>query len=169
MQNVEFKCELRDPELAASILRKLGATHIATLDQTDTYFRVTDGRLKRRESRGEPTEWIFYSRDNISRPKVSKFMIYTEEEARSRFGERPLPVWVVVSKKRQLWMLTGVRVHLDEVAGLGHFLEFEAMVSRRQNAAQRHQDIEALRVALGPTLGEPIACGYSDLIAAEAA
>lgn len=169
MKNVEFKCELRDPDLAAAVCRQLGATHVATLNQTDTYFRIADGRLKKRECPGEPAEWIFYARDDASAPKISQFMIYSEEEARSRFGERPLPVWIVVRKRRELYMLGGVRIHLDTVEGLGSFLEFEALVSRNQTVPQRRAEVDKLRAAFGPALGEAIACGYSDLLAAEAA
>jgi adenylate cyclase class IV len=169
MQNVEFKAELRDPDLAAAVCRSLGATHVATLNQTDTYYRVTEGRLKKRECPGEPPEWIFYAREDRPHPKLSKFTIYSDHEARTRFGERHMPVWLVVKKQRQLYMLGGVRIHLDSVEGLGTFIEFEALVSRNQNVAQRHHDVEKLRQAFGPALGEPIACGYSDLMASEAA
>jgi len=167
MQNIEFKCELRDRELADAVCRRLGAVHVATLEQTDTYFRIPDGRLKRRECVGEPTEWIFYSRDDMSRPRVSRFTLYTDEEARERFGERPLPVWVVVSKTRDLWLKGAVRIHLDRVDGLGEFFELEAMVSKKHNAARCQKSIEEMRAAFGPALGEPISQSYSDLIAAE--
>ena len=44
-------------------------------------MRVTNGRLKRRECPGEPTEVIFYERPNKSGPRLSNFTIYTEEQA----------------------------------------------------------------------------------------
>ncbi len=169
MQNVEFKCELRDPELATAVCRNLGAVHIATLEQTDTYYRIPDGRLKKRECRGEPTEWIFYNRDDIARAKISHFRIYSEAEAKARFGERPLPVWVEVVKRRELWMYKMVRIHLDEVVGLGHFFELEAMVTRRQNVARCHEIVQELRQKFAPTFGELIAVSYSDLLAQDAA
>ena len=49
MHNVEFKSELRDLELAQSICKAMGATHAEILEQTDTYYKVPSGRLKRRE------------------------------------------------------------------------------------------------------------------------
>ncbi len=167
MQNVEFKCELRDPDLAGAICRRIGAVHVASLVQQDTYYRATDGRLKKRESSGEPTEWIFYNRSNETRPRLSQFTIYSENEARDRFGAEPLPVWVIVRKRRDLWMKDAVRIHIDAVESLGWFLEFEAMVSRRNNVARCHAAIEELRRQFAPTTGEAISCGYGDLIAAE--
>ena len=78
-----------------------------------------------------------------------------------------LPVWIVVKKHREVFMLGNVRIHLDRVEGLGAFLEFEALVSRDHPEAGCHEALADLRAGLGPVLGEPIACGYSDLVAAE--
>lgn len=168
MHNVEYKAELRDLPLARSICRALKASPIITMEQTDTYFRIPSGRLKKRECPGEPTEYIFYDRPDRTRAKLSHFVIYTETQALERFGIQPLPVWVIVKKRRELYMLGSVRIHLDTVEGLGHFLEFEAMVSVSFNIAKCHEAIDKLKKALGPALGEPIACGYSDLLANEA-
>ena len=170
MQNVEFKAELREPELARAALRRLGAAAVATVQQTDTYFRVASGRLKRRETKyegvDEPVEIIHYERHDRSQPKISKFHIFTEDQAAERFGTLPLPVWVVVEKTREIFMKGGVRIHLDHVEGLGRFIEFEALVSKTQNVARCHEVLAELRAAVAPTLGEAISVSYSDLIAA---
>src|SRR5262245_27986622 len=141
MQNVEYKAELRDIGLARTICRAVGARRMATLDQTDTYFRVPDARLKKRETVGLETQYVFYQRRSGAGPKVSKYVLYTEPEALERFGTTPLPVWVIVKKKRELYALENVRIHLDTVERLGTFLEFEAVVSRRR-------DVAACRAAL---------------------
>lgn len=167
MHNVEFKAELRDARLAQAIARGLGATWVTTLEQTDTYYRVPAGRLKKRETPGEPAEFISYERADRTHPKLSHFTIYTEAQARERFGERPLPVWLVVRKTRELFLLGNVRIHLDTVEGLGSFIEFEALVSTSHNVAACHQAIADLRRQFGPAMGESIGCGYSDLLAKE--
>ena len=71
MQNVEYKAELRDPSLARTIAATIGAIKVDTLRQTDTYFRVPDAKLKKRETLGHPTEWVFYNRPGRSRLKRS--------------------------------------------------------------------------------------------------
>ena len=86
MQNLEFKAELRDPAIAPSICRKIGATHAETLEQTDTYYRMPDARLKRRECPGHPTEYILYHRKDHAGPRLSRYTIYTEQQALERFG-----------------------------------------------------------------------------------
>lgn len=165
MRNVEFKAELRDLPLAMSACTSLGARYIGLLEQTDTYYRVADARLKKRETTGEPTEWIFYERPNSSSPKVSQFMIYSEAEAMERFGITPPPVWVVVKKARELLLLGNVRIHLDIVRDLGSFVELEAMVTKACDEDHCRKAVARIRAALGPMLGEPISCGYSDMLA----
>ncbi len=165
MQNVEYKAELRDPALARAVCARIGATFVGTLRQTDTYYRIPDGRLKKRETEGAPLEFIFYHRANRLRPKLSHYTIYDEAAAAARFGLLPLPIWVTVRKSRDLWMYREVRIHLDEVDGLGAFLEFEAIVSSDRHVGVCHQLVEELREHFKPTLGEPVSASYSDMIA----
>ncbi len=169
MQNVEFKCELREPEVARSVCARLGARVVGIVEQRDTYYRVFDGRLKKRESTGDPTEWIKYHRQDRVTNKVSHFTLYSEEEALERFGARPMPVWLIVEKTREVWMLDHVRIHLDRVKHLGSFLELEALVTRKQHLGEAHRRVNELRLAFGPILGEPIASSYSDLLDQHAA
>jgi len=175
MKNVEFKAELRDVALAEAIVRKLGGRFVMTMRQTDTYYKVVRGRLKKRETEilnpagtpADPPEIIFYERPDALRPKVSEFTIFTEEQARRRYGQEPLPVWLVVTKVRQLYMLGPTRIHLDDVDGLGRFVEFESMVSSSNPEAEAMKHNVMLREALTHVLGEPLAASYSDMLANE--
>lgn len=167
MHNVEIKAELRDLPLARAICHALKATKIATLEQTDTYYKLATGRLKKRECVGEPTEYVFYDRENRARPRLSHFTIYSENEASERFGATPMPVWVVVKKTRELYMLGSVRIHLDSVQDLGTFIEFEALVSPSNNVARCHESVAGLRGSFAPVMGEIIAVSYSDMIAGQ--
>lgn len=169
MQNVEIKAELREPEIARAICRKIGALHVATIEQTDTYFRISTGRLKKRESSEDPTEWIFYNRDDLAAARTSHYRIYSEDEAQEHFGRTALPVWIIVKKRRELWLAGSVRIHIDDVENLGRFIEFEAVVTRSKHSGKCHQAVAMLRREFAPALGEPIACSYSDLLAAETA
>ncbi len=178
MQNVEYKAELKDLSLARSIVRALGAQFVGVLEQTDRYYRLPEparrpkrpaaspARLKKRETVGEPTQWIYYERANAANPKLSGFKIYTEQEAAERFGPGPFEERAVVRKRRELYMLGHIRIHLDRVEGLGEFLEFEAMVSARQSQGACREAVERLRRELAPALGEAIGVGYADLIEA---
>ncbi len=166
MRNVEFKCELRDADAARAQCRALGARLFERITQKDTYFTQADGRLKRREIDGDEVEWILYQRPNRAGAKLSDYSIYSEEEAEARFGKRLLRhPWVEVVKTREVWLFKNIRVHLDEVEGLGPFLEFEAQVTDEHDEASCTAEVAELRAAFGPILGEAIAESYSDLMA----
>ncbi len=188
MQNVEIKAELRDIDLARELLRAIQASKIGVLRHTDTYYKVAEGRFKKREAEldgmREPVEYIHYTRADLARPRLSHFKIYAEEQAREHFGmlaigagadfettelstatSGSLPVWVIVRKVRELWMVGNVRVHLDQVESLGTFIELEALVSTSQHVGKCHEAIAELRAHLSPVMGELIVSSYADMMA----
>jgi adenylate cyclase class IV len=165
MQNVEFKAELRDIQAARQQCRVLGADHEQTVKQVDTYYKLADGRLKRRQVGGEDAEWIFYHRPDRIPPKLSSYVILTDEQARRRWGTHSLTAWVVVTKTRESWLLGDIRIHLDDVEHLGRYIEFEAAVGKNATIDACDKILGELRKAFGPTLGEPVAVSYCDLIA----
>lgn len=167
MQNVEFKAELRDPSLARVICQRAQAVRVGEVRQTDTYYRIPEGRLKKREAEGEPVEYVFYHRADRVRPAISQFTIYSEDDAKKRFGQLPLPVWLTVRKTREIWIHRNARIHLDHVESLGWFLEIEALVSPTNNVGRCHTVLARIREMLTPAVGEPIATSYADLIANE--
>ncbi len=165
MQNIEFKAELRDPAVARQQCKVFGAHHIGNLHQTDTYYKLTDGRLKKREAPGEPIEWIYYHRPDSVKPRMSNYSILTDDQARRRWGTKSLRQWLIVVKKRELWMVDNVRIHLDDVDQLGKFIEFEAIVSKNRDVKECHLAVNHLREVFGPVMGEPVAPSYCDLMA----
>ncbi|MCB9846604.1 MAG: class IV adenylate cyclase [Phycisphaeraceae bacterium] len=169
MKNVEYKAELRDPDLARVICAGLQAAPIGLLEQTDTYYDLADdptARLKLRQSPGERDEFIFYRRPDDLLAKVSHFELLSTVAAKVRFDPDKLPIRVVVRKRRDLYMLGSVRIHLDVVEHLGHFFELEAMVTPSQGIEQCRTRVDDLRARFAPALGEPMASSYSDLLEA---
>ncbi|MFK7962154.1 MAG: class IV adenylate cyclase [Phycisphaerales bacterium] len=169
MQNIEYKAELRDIQLARGVLRSHRALPIITVKQVDTHFRLPDGRLLKREAVDEPTEWIFYHRVDRLRPRLSTFTILTDQQARTRWGTIGLKPWITVNKTREIWMMGNVGVSLDDVEGLGRFLEVTAMVSVDCDAGACHHRVAEHREAFDVCSGELISTGYAELLAAEAA
>lgn len=173
MKNIEFKAELRDPDLARAIATRIGATMAARLRQTDTYFSVASGRVKKRESVAldragpvpEPVEFIVYTRADRIDLRPSEFSILTEDELRARYGATPLPVWLVVTKLRELWVWRSVRIHLDLVEDLGWFFEIESLVADPGDENHARLLAHQARATFHPALGEPVANSYSDLLA----
>ena len=82
-------------------------------------------------------------------------------------GGGSLKEWIRVVKRRELWLLDNVRIHLDEVERIGSFLEFDAVVDSDHDTRSCHETIKHLREVFRMTMGEPVGPSYSDLVAQE--
>ncbi len=127
MKNVEIKARCFDPEKVEKILLENGADYKGLDHQTDTYFNVKTGRLKMRQGNIEKS-LIFYDRPNKKGPKQSTFNLYKSEnlEELKPLLESSLGVMVEVKKHRKIFFIDFVKFHIDEVEGLGSFVEIEA-------------------------------------------
>ena len=130
--NIELKSRLDSIPAAEDAIRRAGAVMMATLHQVDTYFKVAHGRLKLREFPDRPAELIAYHRadEGSLRPSLYQVTPITLADAAGlrQSLEGTLGVKVVVGKVRRLWVYQTVRIHLDEVEGLGSFVEIESLV-----------------------------------------
>jgi adenylate cyclase class IV len=162
-RNVELKA--RDPEPARSLTVSLGmgAEDRGWLHQVDTYFRVASGRLKLREQ-DEAAELIYYERADESIARESRYRIaeVTDAQGIKAALAAALGVMVVVDKSRRLLLWRNVRIHFDEVEGLGNFIELEAVAEPESDLTNEHENVRLLGEALGITSGRVLAVGYSD-------
>ncbi|MEO7924861.1 MAG: class IV adenylate cyclase [Chitinophagaceae bacterium] len=125
--NVEIKARCSDPSFIRDFLVKKEAEFKGTDEQTDTYFNVQHGRLKLREGIIE-NNLIYYERSNQAGPKNSHFRLVRVDDAKGLKDAlaASLGIKVVVAKKREIYYIGNVKFHIDEVAGLGSFVEIEA-------------------------------------------
>ena len=125
--NVEIKAKCNDDSFIRNYLISNGADFKGTDEQTDTYFNVPNGRLKLREGNIE-NNLIFYERTNQAGPKNSHFHLVKIEDAAGlkEVMTKSNGVKVVVKKKREIYFINNVKFHIDEVPGLGSFVEIEA-------------------------------------------
>ena len=70
-----------------------------------------------------------------------------------------------VEKTRTLYLIANVRIHLDEVAGLGTFIEFEAVLGEGDSEAEARALLGRLAAAFGIEPGEILAGSYADMVA----
>jgi predicted adenylyl cyclase CyaB len=164
MRNLEFKVRVANAAETQQALRRVGAELWGDLRQTDTYFRVESGRLKLRETAGFQGELIFYQRAESSSRRESDYYVTPTADPASAVEvlSRALGVRRVVKKRRTLFLLDSVRLHFDNVEGLGQFLEIEVPVRDDEEAAERR--LNALIEALGFAWGDCIRKSYVDLI-----
>ena len=125
--NIEIKAICKDPEFIRKYLKSKQAELKGTDHQTDTYFNVANGRLKLREGNIE-NNLIFYERSDQSGPKSSHFHLVNIPDAKELKAvlSKALGIKIVVEKKREIWFIGNVKFHIDEVPGLGSFVEIEA-------------------------------------------
>jgi adenylate cyclase, class 2 len=131
--NVEIKARCENTVRIEKVLLEKQAKYIGTDHQVDTYFKVPNGRLKIREGDIE-NALIFYQRSDQAGPKKAEITMYTTENIASLKAvmEKVHEILVVVDKRRKIYFLENVKFHLDEVKGLGQFMEIEAIDQHRQ-------------------------------------
>src|ERR1700727_1722996 len=165
--NVEIKARDADPDATAARCQALGAVDHGVLHQRDTYFAGRHGRLKLREEDEAAAELIAYRRPDAEHAQESAFVRAPASEPallREAIGAA-LGETVVVVKRRRLFVWEHVRIHLDDVEGLGSFIELEAMVGPGLNTReQATEKVARLRSELVISDDELVAVGYSDLL-----
>lgn len=129
MPNIEIKASYTDFLKARQICEKLNAVYVGIDLQIDTYFKVPEGRFKLRESSLSGAQLIPYIRPNFLGPKKSEYETIPVDNPLhvKKLLNQMLGLDIVVQKKREIYLIDNVRVHLDQVEGLGTFFEFEAV------------------------------------------
>lgn len=166
---MELKARYEDPGKARAILA--GSEFVGAFRQTDTYFSLGDRRLKLREFEGSgqtAAQLIYYERPDTAEVKESEVLLYevSEPEALTDILTRVLGVQVVVRKRREIYRHQGVQVHLDEVDGLGRYVEFELAVEDTPEGVEAGRArLDVLQGLLDVPEEDLVASSYSDLLA----
>ena len=165
--NVEIKARCADPEAIRQTLEKLGADFKGVDHQTDTYFRVPNGRLKLREGNIE-NSLIHYDRADVPGSKESVVTLHRTRPDSATLKEvlsRSLGVLIEVKKRRGIYFIDNVKFHVDDVEGLGSFVEIEAIdtTGTAGRDALRRQ-CEEFMEALGIEPADLVSGSYSDML-----
>lgn len=77
---------------------------------------------------------VQYNRSNVTGPKLSEFNILETDDPKmlQKILEQSVGILGEVKKERWLFLHDQTRIHLDKVAGLGTFLEFEVCLRPSQ-------------------------------------
>jgi homotetrameric cytidine deaminase len=149
-RNVELKAHDPDPRRTLERALAAGAEDRGLLRQRDTYFAVATGRLKLREEEPGGATLIAYDRPDAATERVSSYRLVPvpEPEPLRDALAAANGIRAVVVKRRHLLMWETVRIHLDEVRGLGSFLELEAVAEPGSDLSRERAQIARLRDAL---------------------
>jgi predicted adenylyl cyclase CyaB len=164
--NVEIKARARHPERLRALAEALADGPAQTLEQEDTFFRVARGRLKLRVFAKGRGEMIYYERTDEAGVRPCHYVISrtAEPETLKAALAGALGVAGVVRKTRRLYLTGQTRIHLDEVEGLGHFLELEFVLRPGQSAKEGHAVVRELLCRLEVPPEDLLDRAYVDLL-----
>lgn len=150
-----------------------GAGAPVTIQQLDTYFAVARGRLKLREiasEQGASAELIGYLRPDDGGSRWSDYQRVEVPSAQAQALRRALAMTCglvgEVGKTRTVLIWGRTRIHLDEVDGLGAFVELETVAGPDDDEHAILHEHERVIRALGLDRLPVIAGSYGELIQA---
>lgn len=168
MRNIEIKAKIEDPEGIISKLEQTDKHVSAVIKQHDIFFHSATGRLKLRKFQDGSGELIQYERQNAITPQLSTYekvslnsgdcllMDNILTKSNGRIG--------VVNKTRRLYLIGQTRVHIDNVEGLGDFLELEVVLKEEEDVQIGEDIAKDLMITLGIKEKDLIANAYIDLL-----
>ena len=164
--NIEIKARHNDPDFVREYLKKNNADFKGVDQQVDTYFNVTNGRLKLREGNIE-NNLIYYKRTDESKAKESHFQLVNipDSKALKEVLTQSLGIKIVVEKKREIYFIGNVKFHIDDVVGVGSFMEIEASNMHDEISRDRLQEqCDFYMGEFGIKDEDLIAFSYSDML-----
>jgi predicted adenylyl cyclase CyaB len=168
-RNIEIKARIDSITLLEPRVAAMAQSGPELIEQDDTFFNCTHGRLKLRALAGGRGELIAYDRPDTTGPKTSNYLIAAtpDTQALRQTLARALGATGRVKKQRLLYLIGRTRVHLDHVDGLGDFLELEVVLRDGEAAETGVDEAHVLLKRLGVPPASLIAGAYIDLLNAE--
>ena len=165
-RNIEIKARVRDFDRLRQRAEELSDTPVQVIQQEDTFFNTEKGRLKLRVLAPDHAQLIYYLRSDQEGPKRSDYHIFEtpDPENLKHVLELAYGIRGVVKKTRYLYMVGQTRVHLDEVDGLGHFMELEVVMQAWQGDTDGRAIAQALMSSLGVDKTDLREGAYMDMI-----
>jgi adenylate cyclase class IV len=170
--NIEVKARIRNWERQLAEAKRLAGGDCEIIEQVDTFFTVPSGYLKLRQLGNQRGELIFYERADTPGPKLSEYSIsHTTTPAQlCETLARALRICGEVRKRRSFFLSekwnSHTRIHLDEVKGLGQFIELEVVLAPGEPPEVGEKVAAKFRTALDIRDADLIDCAYVDLMAA---
>ena len=167
-RNIEIKARIDSVAALAARAAAIATQGPVEIAQDDTFFRCETGRLKLRAFSATEGELIFYRRADAQGPKESFYVrtpTSTPDSLRECLGLAYGRVGRVV-KHRTLYLVGRTRVHLDQVEGLGHFMELEVVLGETEPVEVGVAEAHALMATLGVQPSQLVDTAYVDLLAA---
>lgn len=167
-RNIEIKARVADLQAVAAAAEALGAQGPTEILQDDAFFPCPNGRLKLRAFADGTGELIFYRRADQAGPKES-FYLRSHTTQPDVLRESLVLAYGSagrVRKKRLLYLHGRTRIHLDQVQGLGSFVELEVVLADGESTQDGVDEAHGLMQRLGIDADGLIDGAYVDLLRA---
>jgi len=167
-RKIELKARCADLPAARASCSTLQLRGELFLRQIDTYFDCQHGRLKLRVIDDGQAELIWYDRSDEARSRASDYLVVpvsNANELREALAAA-MGIRIEVRKRRNVLLWHNVRIHLDEVEGLGSFVEFEAVMDDGSDEATAHARLAELCELLSITPRDYMKESYENLMLA---
>lgn len=164
--NIEIKAHVRDMPGLRARAEALSDTPVQVILQEDTFFHTHKGRLKLRRLQPDQAQLVYYERPNQDGPKRSNYQIYETGDPQRLLTTLTLALGVrgVVRKTRYLYLCGQTRIHLDDVEGLGQFMELEVVLRENQSDAEGQAIAEELMDRLKVQKEDLLEGAYMDML-----
>jgi predicted adenylyl cyclase CyaB len=168
--NIEIKATLKNRAAAEIIAAHLSGGSPEIIHQQDVFFNSDGARLKLRILAPDRGELIRYKRADTADARRSDYLIARTADPQVLLDilTATLGRVAVVKKTRTLYLVGQTRVHIDQVEGLGEFLELEVVLRPEQTDAEGESIAAALLSEFGIDKQQLIAEAYVDLLASQA-
>lgn len=165
-RNIEIKARIASVEALTARAAAIADEGPIEIIQDDTFFQCETGRLKLRAFSEEQGELIFYRRANQHGPKESFYLRSSTSEPETLRESLSLAYGQAgrVQKHRTLFLVGRTRIHLDRVAGLGHFLELEVVLEEHESSEAGVREAHEIMAQLGVEPSQLIEGAYVDLL-----
>lgn len=165
-RNVEIKARAAAPDAIRARAERLSGGPPTVLRQDDTFFHCRDGRLKLRELSDSEAELIYYDRPDTLEPVECRYTVCpcAEPNLYREALSGALGVRGRVRKLRSVYLVGNTRIHVDEVEGLGTFVELEVVLTAGQSRAEGEETARELMRALGIEARDLLETAYIDLL-----
>jgi predicted adenylyl cyclase CyaB len=165
-RNVEIKARVRHWGELVERVERLAPGGPELQVQEDTFYRCASGRLKLRVLAPDRGDLIYYQRDDAAGPKTSRYLVSPTQEPSSLADVLAMALGVrgVVRKERLLYWVGPTRVHMDQVDGLGAFVELEVVLEPGQSEAEGREIARGLMETLDIRTEDLVSVAYIDLL-----
>ncbi|MEW6507805.1 MAG: class IV adenylate cyclase [Bacteroidota bacterium] len=159
--NLELKIKIDSRRFVVEKIKASVFNYVKTIHQKDIYYNVNKGLLKLRIENGNCTLIKYLRKEKVKRWSNYQLLTLTGENPENYLKDI-FKIEAVVEKRRELYMYKNTRIHIDNVKGLGNFLELESVVlkSRKESEKEFNEVVRFLEL----DLSKQIKTSYKNLL-----